>query len=762
MSRHDDNDLSAFSMRELFLLELEQQSGILTDGLLQLEQEPDAGPLIEDLMRAAHSLKGAARLVDLDRVVRLAHAIEDCFVAAREADSGITATQVDCLLHGVDLINRVAKSPVTGPDGTAKQESETQAYIASLRAQISPAPDPPEDVVNRQSVPDPATTSAAGSAPEHPTAAPVPTRPTAELSRDVRVAAETLNRLLGLAGESLAASQWLDTFASDLRHVRRVQQDLSRSLDGLRQALTALNAGASVNEQLMEAQTRDIQLRDVLAQRFEEVERLNRHFGRFSQRLYLQALDCRMRPFADGIQGFQRMARDLARSLGKEVKFEVVGESANVDRDVLARIEAPLSHLIRNAVDHGIEGPDERAAAGKEAAGSVRIAARHVAGVLFICVEDDGRGVDPNAIRQAVIDRKLADPQTATQLTEAELLEFLFLPGFTLRTEVTEVSGRGVGLDVVQTALRQVGGKAQVFSHPGRGMRFELQLPLSLSVIRGLLVEIADEPYAFPLGRVAGTARVSKDDIETVEGRQHFRYAGRSVGLVTAHQVLEIEREPVASENPAVVVLEHGTDRYGVVVDRFLGERELVVRELDPLVGKVKNISSAALTPNQTPVLIFDVDDLIRSLENLTTRSRLALLVTNGGTSAVDARKRVLVVDDSLTVRELVRKLIESRGYHVDMAVDGMDGWHAIRSGRYDLIITDVDMPRLDGVELVKRIRNDARLHALPVMIVSYKDREDDRQRGLDAGADYYLTKGSFHDDTLLQAVSDLIGDVAA
>jgi two-component system sensor histidine kinase and response regulator WspE len=287
-------------------------------------------------------------------------------------------------------------------------------------------------------------------------------------------------------------------------------------------------------------------------------------------------------------------------------------------------------------------------------------------------------------------------------------------------------------------------------------MRFQLQLPLTLSVVRALLVEVAGEPYAIPLGFITRTLRLPESDIASTEGRQHFAFDGRRVGLVTAHQVLGRPGAPRGDSLP-VVVLGETDRRYGVVVDAFRGERELVVQPLDPRLGKVKDISAGSLMEDGSPVLIVDVEDLVRSVEKAAAAGTLNAVHAAAAAKGA-ASKRVLVVDDSLTVRELERKLLDSRGYSVEIAVDGMDGWNAVRTGVFDLVISDVDMPRLDGIELTKLIKQDPKLRTMPVMIVSYKDREEDRRRGMEAGADYYLTKGSFHDDTMLNAVRDLIG----
>ncbi|MEH2115161.1 hybrid sensor histidine kinase/response regulator [Nostoc sp.] len=453
------------------------------------------------------------------------------------------------------------------------------------------------------------------------------------------------------------------------------------------------------------------------------------------------------------------MVRDLARQLSKRVKLEIVGKSTLVDRDILERLEAPLTHILRNAIDHGIELPHERLAAGKLEEGIIRIEVTHRAGMLFITVADDGRGIDIEFLRQVVISKQLTNPEMAAQLTEVELMEFLFLPGFSTTQTVTEISGRGVGLDIAHSAVREVGGTLRAVSVLGRGMTFYLQLPLTLSVIRTLLVEISGEPYAFGLTRIEQVLILSKSKIAVSENRPFFVMNNQPVELILASQVLELASPAVNIESLSVIVISDRLNRYGLVVDRFLGECNLVVRLLDPRLGKVPNISAAALMDDGSPVLIVDVEDLVRSIAKVFSSGQLSQVNQSTHQAVTKTYKRVLVVDDSITVREMERKLLENNGYKAEVAVNGIDGWNAIRSGDYDLVVTDIDMPRMNGFELTSQIKTHAKLKQTPVIIVSYKDREEDRLQGLEAGADYYLTKSSFHDDTLLKAVIDLIGE---
>ena len=544
-----------------------------------------------------------------------------------------------------------------------------------------------------------------------------------------------------------------------LLRLKRLQGETLRQLETAREALAATPESAAAA--LAAAQSRLADCQRALAERLAEMETMDRRSTNLSLRLHHEALACRMRPFADGLPGFSRMVRDVARTLGKQVRLEIIGESTRVDRDVLQQLEAPLTHLLRNALDHGIETPEQRHHAGKPETATLRVEARHRAGRLLITVSDDGAGIDVERVRNAVLRRKLIASETATLLSEAELLEFLFLPGFTMREEVSELSGRGVGLDIVQTMARSVRGNVRVHTQPGQGTRFELELPLALSVLRALLVEVAGEPLALPLAQLQRTLKVAPESIRTLEGRECFECDGRQIGLVSAHQILERNEPPQSEGARPVVVLGAGESLFGVAVDRVLGERELVVQPLDPRLGKVKNISAGALLEDGSPVLIADLDDLIRSIEKLLTDGRLRAILPRTQAAPRQA-KRILVVDDSLTVRELERKLLTARGYEVEVAVDGMDGWNAARSGRFQLIISDVDMPRMDGIELVTQLKRDPRLKTVPMMIVSYKDRDEDRRRGLEAGADFYLTKGSFHDSRLIEAVVDLIGEAGA
>jgi two-component system, chemotaxis family, sensor histidine kinase and response regulator WspE len=769
------DDLSGFSLMELFRAEAEGQTAVLSQGLIDLERGEVSPATLEGMMRAAHSLKGAARIVGIDAAAGVAHVLEDYFVAAQKKQIQVLPQHVDVLLAGVDLLTRIAQlSDEESQTWLAQNESTVAAYVANFDSILSgDKPSPPGEKTDLPAPPPPVPPPPAPAQVEAEPVAirepekgmavePAPVRqPPEKADRVVRVTADSLTRLLALAGESLVESRQFRPFVGSLRQLKQAQTGVGDNLRALGQQLQDVEEGSLQTARDLLARLTD-QAAKCQAQLTERIRELDDYAHRnedLAGRLHHEIVASRMRPLADGIKAFPRMVRDVARQLGKQVQFEIRGENTGVDRDVLDKLEAPLNHLLRNSLDHGIETPEERLAAGKPAMGRVVLDACHRAGMLQITLRDDGGGVDRARLTRKILDRGLVSPAMAEQLSDAELLEFLFLPGLSTKENVTELSGRGVGLDVVQTMAKTLGGTVRVTSTFGSDTVFSLRLPITMSVLRALLVEIGGEPYAFPLTRIERICALSAERIECLEGRRYFTLDDQTIGLVEATQVLEL---PASVERntalfPVVVLSDRG-HLFGLVVDRFLGERDLDVRPLDPRLGKVPNLGGASLLENGMPVLMFDVEDVVRSIDVLLTGRKLKWSAVELAAQRGRVRQ-ILVVDDSITVRELERQLLESHGYRVDVAVDGMDGWNTVRSGSYDLVVSDVDMPRMDGIELVRRIKQDARLKNLPVVIVSYKDREEDRLRGLDAGANYYLTKSSFHDQTFLHAIEDLIGE---
>ncbi len=906
----DGIDLSSMSMLDIFQLEAENQCTVLSDGLLSLEQEPDSMEVLERLMRAAHSVKGAARIIGLDSIVTIAHEMEDVFVAAQEGRYTVTKNGVDTLFRGIDFLidlSRIAEQEIeewllahkNDADDIRKalglllvengetqgspppqkvepveevqektqetsdltnvpmfelfqQELQSQILVLGSELKGLAKVKPPKHKIDKllqaiqsskgaakiveitdvvslvdgmavvfqelgkgnivllekdvelvekgldilqayavtpisdlektnqsqhsivQDLIDSYTELVSKISPvEIPLKKKVTTakaRPKVKnkkagkkrdtvQDRSVRVSAEGLNRLMGLAGEVQVESRWMPDFSLKMLRLKHVQDDLYRMLQRGREQLSDGRLESFQNNTFIYIADKIELVRSLFNTSLMEVEDHARRTTEISHRLYHEVIANRMRPFGDGVKPFPRMVRDLASELGKDIKLEIVGEETKVDRDILEKIEAPLNHLIRNSVDHGIEMPEDREKAGKSRQATITLEARHSSGMLNILVIDDGKGIDLEKLRAKIVEKQMVTEEIAGELKENELLEFLFLPGFSTREKVSSVSGRGVGLDVVHSTVHEVRGIVRSSTVSGQGTTFEMQLPITLSVLRALMVEINSEAYAFPLVAIDHVLHLPKEQIKEVEGRPYITFNNERIGLVSARQVLgqSDDHDEFGNELLALIISDRHNS-YGLIVDKFLGVRDLVVQPLDSRLGKLQDISAAAILEDGTPVLIVDVEDMVRSIDNLISGNRLKR-IDNFEESDIGRRlKRILVADDSITVREVERKMLLTRGYEVDVAVDGMDAWNNLKNESYDLIVTDIDMPRMDGIELVTLVKEEENLRTIPVIIVSYKDREEDRQRGLEAGADYYLTKGSFQDETLVQAVEDLIG----
>ena len=767
------SDLGGFSMFDLFREEAETHCASLESGLLKLEANPtDGGVAIEPLMRAAHSVKGAARIIGLDIAVGLAHAMEDVFVAVQDGKETLVSERVDQLLAGTDLLRSLSEIDEAAIEGwSIEHKPKITETITALEASIAvvaaaaevvvqaPAP-PPEtevvetDLVLEESAEVPAAAFAESPAPPPASDAP-PTSEAAlsreqdEESRTVRVDSSRLERMMQLAGEVMITSR-------RFQGIRAQAADFDHRLEGMEGGVgAALRDG---HEPLRELRREIDEGRLAVAGLISDLDGLLRRTEEISADLYGQVLGSRMRPFEDGGHGFPRMIRDLAKKLGKKVRFEVQGGRTRVDREILASLEAPLTHVLRNAVDHGIELPDVRRAAGKPETATLVLEARHHAGMLLVRVREDGGGINPESLRRKIVERGFVDETMAARLEGPELHDFLFLPGFSTAAAITEVSGRGVGLDVVQSMVHEVGGAVRVESTLGVGTTFELQLPVTRSVVRAALVEVDGEPFGLPLARLSRVTRVPASEITTIEGRRQFQYEGGMIGLIRFATLLGLPETEGDPDVESVVVVGDSTGRCGLVVDRFLGEQDLVVRRLDPRFGRVPHVGASAMLEDGSPLFILDVEDVLKSIRQLLGDGRLRGTGRDRVSSDAARAKRVLVVEDSITVREVERQILVQMGLEVETAVDGVDGWNALQAGHYDLVVTDIDMPRMNGIELVTTLRADERFKTIPVVVVSYKDREADRLAGMQAGADAYLTKGSFREGSFVTTVRDLLG----
>lgn len=712
------------SLIELFQTDLEAQSKLLSQSLIDLEIKPGDPHLLESSMRAAHSIKGAAKVISLEPIVRLAHAMEDCFVAAQKEEIEIDEQRVDLLLKGVDIFSNLAK---TGREGIGQWTSQMEPIIESVIGDLSSLKKGSPAI---QKSPPPISTSQIASSQE----------------KVLRMTAESLNKLMGLAGESMVEARWLTPFGESLQKFKSNIKQLKLTFDSVQSHLKEENLTdqAKINLKALQSQIKAIyeQYKKHLVDLADFISR----YSFLTERLYQEVLNSRMRPFADGVEGFARIVRDLGHELGKKVKLEIVGKATLVDRDILEKLESPLTHLLRNAISHGIETPTERRGAGKSEEGTIKMEAKHQGGLLEITLSDDGRGLNIDQLRKLIIEKKYLTEEMASHLTIPEVIDFLFLPGFSTSKDLTDISGRGVGLNVVQNTIKEIGGRVHATFTEGKGTAFDLFLPITLSVMRALLVEISGDFYAFPLSRIDRTVVIEQENIQVSDKGSFFHFLDREIALVQAWEILELN-ETNPSDRKIAVLMSDRSHHFGLVIDRLLGEKELVVQELDPQLGKVPHILAGSLLEDGSPVLILDVEDIVQSIKNFLQKLP----------KPSQQKKRILIIDDSPTVREFEARLLKNQGYEVEVAENGKVGINALKLRPFDLVITDLDMPRMDGISLLKEIRYDPKLNSLPVIIVSYKSTEEEQSQGFAAGATAYLSKNSFHDFSIVQKVQNLL-----
>ncbi|MEJ2211811.1 MAG: response regulator, partial [Anaerolineae bacterium] len=464
----------------------------------------------------------------------------------------------------------------------------------------------------------------------------------------------------------------------------------------------------------------------------------------------------RMLPLSTITTSFGRMVRDLARAAGKEAFLQIEGGETELDRQVLEQIKDPLIHMLRNAIDHGIETPEKREAAGKPRAGRVILRAGQQGPRVLVQVEDDGAGLDLPALRQALLRR--GHPQAET-LSEAELRELILTARVSTSPIITDISGRGIGLSVVRRNVEALQGRVEVQHQSGQGTTFTLTLPLTLTSTRGLLLRTAGQTFALPLNTVEYLLAVAPEDIFPMEGQQAIRYGDRPVALVRLDDVLELPHSPVPRPDrrlPVVVVSAERTVAFAV--DELCGEQEMVIKGLGPQLRRVVGLTGATILGSGEVVLILSAIDLVK----LALRSKQQpVFEPEGGAAGEDApplRRRILVVDDSITTRTLEKNILEAAGYDVALATDGREALSLIASqGLPDIVVSDILMPHMNGFELTERLKGDDRTASLPVILVSSLASPADKVRGIEAGADAYIVKGQFDQTNLLETVEQLI-----
>jgi chemotaxis protein histidine kinase CheA len=714
-------DIAKFTAR--FVEEAREHVASLNRGLVALEQRPDDADVLNEIFRSAHTIKGASRMLRLPAITEVAHRLEDALGALRERRIAASRPLADLLFRGLDAIAALVEQAAGGlqavPDTAALCEALARAAAGAPQAEPAVAPEP------------------AAAAPEPPPVpAAAPSKPVAET---IRVTTGKLDDLIRLMGEVVSHQSKLKQRILELGELERAarrQIELLRQQGGgvLLEYARSQHAGL---RQLLAVLRQDKALQDALTAEFQE-----------------KALRLRMVPVSLAFDPLGRLARDLAASLGKQVDFVVEGGEIELDKKMVEQLGDPLLHLLRNALDHGVEGPEQRQRAGKPPRARVGLSARYESGSILIELSDDGAGIPIARIREQALSRKMFDAETLAAMDETSLVDLIFQPGFSTSTMITDISGRGVGLDVVRrNIVEDLKGTVRVATRAGRGSTFAIRLPLTLAIMRVLLVAARGRVFGISSHYVTEMLRVPAAEVIAVVTRRALRLREEFVPVVDLADLLDGAAAPPRAGQLLVIIVGVGNEKMGFIVDAIPEEEDLVIKALPDLLAGVRLVSGVTSSGRNEVVAVLNVPAVMEAAKTAAAAGAAPV-----ATAARERETRILVVDDSITTREIERDILEAYGYRVTIAGDGIEALEKAAGTPFDLVITDVEMPRLNGFVLTKRLRADPAYRDVPIIIVTSREKDEDKRRGIAVGASAYIVKGAFEQSNLVETVQNLIG----
>jgi two-component system chemotaxis sensor kinase CheA len=729
-------------LRAAFTLEADEHLQAMSAGLLDLEKNPGNGSLIEVIYREAHSLKGAARAVNITAIETICQSLETVFAAWKSKQTTPAPEAFDRLYRSIDDIQRLL-APDELPTGERKEPvvSGRRLNVAATEKTREPAFSAAEShglppVEKSSAVPDTVRIS------------------TAKLDSVLLKSEEMLtmnlranHRTAGLREAQLSMARWKKEWS-------KVQPELR----ALRQGLAGKSAPMRP-EKLIEFLDWD---QRQLARLESEVAALaasaaadSRGAGTMIHTLLDETKKLLMLPFATLTGGFPRLVRDLSRDQGKEVDLIIDGAQVEIDKRILEELKDPLIHLLRNSVDHGIDTPEERVRLGKPRRATVHLSFAQVGGKIEVRVADDGAGIDIESVRRSAVQHGVVSSDEASRLDHQEALNLIFESEISTTPIITEISGRGLGLAIVREKVEKFGGRVEVENKAPHGAIFHLMLPLTLAIFRGILVEASDQTFVIPTSNVRCVRRVKREEIKTVENKETISIESSVLPFVRLDELLELPRGANANTDGGplqMLVLSSGTARIALQVDAIFAEQEVLVKALRKPLVRVRNVVGATILGSGKPAPILNTADLFKSAAKLKTSFK-----AKDVPKETRAAKPILLVEDSITSRMLLKNILESAGYEVTTAVDGLDAATAVKTKKFALLVSDVDMPRMNGFELAAKIRGDEKTGKMPIVLVTARESREDRERGIDVGANAYIVKSSFDQSNLIEVIRQLI-----
>lgn len=754
-------DRSAFIKK--FQEEATEHLQRLNEGVITLEGDSENRELIDQMLRDAHTLKGSARMVGLIEISDVAHRLEDIMVKVRDGDLPYVPTMSDGFFEALDMIVFLSENAGKDVSGEADIPGLLERLGVIAGNDAEPAPATPTSSIEEPGLPEVVSESASKPVHRQPGSPKKAIHDEEKLQtrvqNTVRVRTEQVDRLLNLVSEVVISQIKDEQRARDLRSLQALSNEAQQLWVRVRTLAANLRSDSTGSlEEDLEA------LDELLSDQRRRLSTITKEYADDTSRsasvvadLQERSMSLRMLPVSTVFNTFPRAVRDLSKQFNKDIELEIEGGDTELDRKVLEEINDPLIHIMRNAVDHGIESVANRVAAGKPGRGTIHLAARQEGDHIVVEISDDGAGIDPDKVRAAAVRKGYISQAEAASMSDREARYLIFEAGFSTSAIITEISGRGVGMDVVREfVVGKLKGSLDVQSELGRGTVFRLTIPLTLAIIRTLLVRVGGQMFALPTASIEETLRIEPSEVIRVEGREVIRRQRRTIPLVRMRDVLGLEAVAAAEGKklPMVTVgfLGH---RMGFLVDAFAGEQQIVIKTLGTHLRRVDNVAGVTILGAGEVVPILNVPDLMhhaRQLAGMRGRQDAVVLKAESGP------KRILICEDSFTTRELERSIFEAAGYDVETATDGAIGLAKLREGlKVNAVVTDVQMPNMTGFQLTRAIRGDDALKSIPVVIVTSLEREEEKAEGINAGADAYITKSVFNQDTLIDTVERLI-----
>jgi chemotaxis protein histidine kinase CheA len=775
-------DQSKFLAR--FVEEAREHCSRINQGLIDLESAPGDAEMLNALFRSAHTIKGSSRMMKLTGVTELAHHMEDVLDAVRGGKMTLAPSVSDTLFRGVDALSALLEKIAGGDAAPAAPEAlckelaqavaaapapgaeaaETPAAPAAPSASAAPAVNTAQSgaqsppAAAAAEVPVPAASSASADRPPLESAAPAASAKTAAEEHGpaaapakgkpadyLRIHAGKLDDLVRLMGEIVSEH---GRSRRQIGRLREMERAVARHLT----AVAGQLQGADKKEEALVEAGALLQLS--LRQAVRDMHDASLMQDHLVGDLQETSLKLRMQPLSTVFDPLRRTVRDLAHEHGKDIDFMVEGGDTELDRKIIDRIGDSLIHMIRNSLDHGLESPEERVAAGKPAKGTITLSAFYDSGCVTLSLSDNGRGLSLEKLRDKALSKRLFDADTLAGMSRAEVIDLIFMPGFSTSPIITDLSGRGVGMDVVRKSIvDELKGTIIIESKEGSGTTFLMRLPLNLAVFPLFLLLAGDKTCALPATSIAEMISVPRSEIIEIVNKRAIRLREQIIPVESLATILKLPASSAPeTDDVMVVIVRDGEEKLGLLVDDIVSREEMVVKPLPLHLQKLRMVSGATIGERNSIVNVLHVPEILRQARELGQSGRRVQQPKEAHASTV------LVVDDSLNTREIEKSILEAYGYKVVTAEDGQEALEMTRDTLYDLVITDVEMPRLDGFSLTERLRADERYGAVPIIIVTSREKDEDKKRGILVGANAYIVKGAFDQSNLLETVRSLIG----